>query len=79
MIRRQNKNITITPEQAEYVKSNYGKMSNSCLAKMLGITYNRTINNLRVMKLHEPKEIGGVVVEMNEYFDVDKFKKYYEY
>jgi len=79
MSRRYQKNITISPEQAEYVKSNYGKMSNAALAKMLGISYNKTISNLKVMELHIPKPYNGIVVVMKDYFDVDKFQKYYTY
>lgn len=78
MPRRYQKNVTITPEQAEYVKANYGKMSNAMLAKMLGISYNKTIQNLRVLKLHTPKPYGGIVVVMKDFFDVDKFSKYYQ-
>lgn len=54
-MRRYQKNITISKEQQDYVKANYGKMSNTSLAKMLGLPYNKTLNNLKVMGLHIPK------------------------
>lgn len=78
--RRIQKNITITPEQVEFARLNYGKMTNAALAKMLGVGYNKTLNNLRIMKLYTPKPYEGKVIEMKGYFfDVDMFGKFYEY
>lgn len=85
MPRRYQKNVTISHEQAEYVKSNYGKMSNAALAKMLGLPYNKTLNNLKVMGLHVSKEKTqrdyhyAKIINFQEYFDVDVFGKFYEY
>jgi len=78
MAHYQQKNITVTPEQVEFLKQNHGKINNATLAKMLGLTYNKTHNNLRVIGLVKPyKETP--VVDFNEYFDIDKFGKLYDY
>lgn len=83
--RRYQRNVTISKEQELFAKANYGKMTNIALAKMLGIGYGKTLNNLKVMGLYEPKGITQLsfnfckVVDMQEYFDVDSFGKYYDY
>lgn len=85
MNRRQQKNVTMSKEQAEYAKANYGKMNISTLSKMLGLSYNKTHSNLKVMGLHVPKQDKpldlniGKVVKMKVYFDENEFFKYYEY
>lgn len=84
MSRRYQRNVTISPEQELFAKANYGKMTNIALAKMLGIGYGKTLNNLKVMGLYEPKGITQLshhfckVIDMQEFFDVDKFGKYYD-
>lgn len=77
--RRYQKNVTITPEQEAFAKANYGKMNNTQLAKMLGLNYGKTLNNLRVMGLYQPNPYNGILVEMKDYFDVDEFGKYYNF
>jgi hypothetical protein len=74
MEKRWQKQITLTPEQREFVESNLGKMDIGSIAKMLGLGYNKVHNNLRLMgkvKLR-PK---AKVVQMKGYFDVDTFYK----
>jgi hypothetical protein len=58
-------------------------MNNAMLAKMLGLTYNKTYNNLKLIGLVKPRK-EAKVVDFKKYFDVDKFckqyyGKYYEY
>lgn len=87
MPRRYQRNVTISKDQEEYARANYGKMTNAHLAKMLGIGYAKALNNLKVMGLYEPKGVSVTqlsfhfckVINMIEYFDVDKFGKYYDY
>ncbi len=74
---RKQKNLTITEEQADYIKSNNGIMSISQLSKMLGLPPNKVQKNRELLGLVKPHE--GIVVEMNQYFDVDKFARYYRY
>ena len=72
-------NITISPEQVEFVKTNFGKINNSELAKMLGLSYNKTHNNLRLLGLVTPRKDTGKVVKMDGYFDEEDFFKHYQY
>lgn len=78
-MRAEQKNLTITKEQQQFLKANHGKMNNAMLAKMLGLTYNKTHNNLRLLGLVEPKKSTAKVVNFKKYFDVDKFGKQYQY
>lgn len=74
------KNITITEEQLELVKKYHKKICNREIAAMIGVTYNKLHNNLRVVGL--VKEHGAKVVDFEKdgLFDVDGFKrKYYNY
>ena len=71
------KNLTITKEQAEYIRNNHSKMSISKLAKQLGLTKNKTHHNMRVMGL--VKERHSQVIKMEGYFDIDEFHKKYKY
>jgi hypothetical protein len=71
------KNLTITKEQAEYIRNNYSKMSISRLAKELGLTKNKTHHNMRVMGLVKGRK--SQAIKMNGYFDIDEFYKKYKY
>jgi len=71
-------NITITPEQVEFVKSNHGTMNIGQLSKMLGLTYNKVHNNMKLMGLVTPRK-EAKVVKMEGYFDMDEFSKHYTY
>lgn len=79
MKRVEQKNLTITVEQQDFLKANHGKMNNAMLAKMLGLTYNKTHNNLRLLGLVEPKKSTAKIVDFNTYFDAEKFFKQYRY
>ena len=71
-------NKTISPEQEEFIKSNFGKMNISALSKMLGLTYNKVHNNMKLMGLCTPRK-QAKVVKMEGYFDMDEFAKHYNY
>lgn len=73
------RNLTVTPEQQEFLKANHGKYNNVELARMLHISYNIVHNNLRLMGLVKTKFQQGKVVTMEGYFDVDSFGKQYIY
>jgi len=71
-------NITLSPDQAEFVKANHGKMNIGTVSKMLGLTYNKVHNNMKLMGLVTPRK-QVKVVKMEGYFDVEKFGEYYNY
>jgi len=73
-------NITLSPEQVEFVKANHGKMNIGKLSKMLGLTYNKVHNNMKLMGLcTQRKSTQAKVVKMEGYFDMDEFAKQYNY
>ncbi len=77
---RLQRNITLTAEQQEFIKSNHGKVNIGTLSKMLGLKYNKVHNNLQLMGLVESRKNTAKVVKMDGYFDVDHFQRtYYEY
>lgn len=69
-------NMTITQEQKEYVEKNFGIMSIGQLTKMLGLTYNKLHNNLRLMGKVKTK---AKVVHIDGCFNEDEFFKNYNY
>lgn len=77
---RPYRNLTISKEQQEFVKANFGKMNISELSKMLGFNYGKVHKNLRLMGLVKTRgEHQAKVVKMAGYFDIDEFAKHYEY
>lgn len=69
--------ITINPEQQELVRLNHGKMNRAALAKLIGESYSKTVNNIRAMGLSKVKKAR--VVKMEGYFDEEEFYKCYRY
>lgn len=88
---RKQKFLTVSNEQAEFIKANAGQMSISKLATMLGISKNICYNNMKVLQLtkhprHKPKykiplneKCKVIDFSRNGYFDIDKFSKLYNY
>ena len=74
---RVQKNVTLTSDQENFIKENYGKMTVGKIAVLLGLTYGRTHKNMRVMGLVRRQK--APVIKMSEYFDIDAFGKYYIY
>lgn len=76
------RNLTINEEQKKFIESNHGSMNISQLSKMLGLTYNKCHNNLKLMGLVTPRK-QAIIVDFNKYFDVDDcfkvYKKYFDY
>lgn len=72
-------NMTISEEQAAFVKANYGKMNIPEISKMLGLTYNKVHNNMKLMGLCTPRKKETPVVNMEDYFNMDEFAKHYNY
>jgi len=71
-------NVSLTPDQVEFVKANKDKMNVGELAKMLGLTYGKVHNNLKVLGLVKRRK--AVVVKMDGYFDVEEFQyRYYNF
>lgn len=79
MEKRWQKNITVTKEQAEYIKTHHGGVSISEISKMLGLTPNKTHNNMRLLGLVSARKNTGKIVKMNGYFDDEEFFKKYKY
>lgn len=75
---RWQKNITLSNEQVDFIKSNLGKMNVREISKILNVGYNKVHKNLRLMgkvKIKNPK-----VIKMDNCFDIDmESKKYYSY
>lgn len=78
MIRYHQKKTTLSEEHLNFLKENVGKMTVGKLSAMLGVTYNKVHNNLRVLGF--VKSNKATVINMNGYFDVDSFqRRYYKY
>ena len=72
---RHQKKITISVEKLDDIFKNFGKMPNSKLAVLIGETYGKLVNNLKVLELIPPKEYDLTVGDENGNFDVDKYFK----
>jgi len=70
-------NITLSDDQIEVIKSEFGKVKNAELAKKIGVTYNKLHNNLRLMKLVVTREDTECHIEGN--FNLREFAKHYKY
>ena len=79
MQKRWQKNLTITKQQADYIKANRANMSISELSKMLGLTTNKVHNNMRLIGLVTPRKNTAKVVAMDGYFDSEAFFEHYKY
>ena len=75
---RRQKNITVTKEQEKILKDNFGKIEYTEIARIAGITLNKAVNNLKVMGLIKQKQ-QAPVVKMQKNFNLNQFKKYYNY
>lgn len=86
---RKQKNITISDAQVELIKANVGKMTIEKLATMLGLPFQKTYNNMKVLKLTKQQkrpyriaidDSGARVIDIgtNGYFDEKKFAKLYQ-
>jgi|GEM_PF-4090137 len=76
---RKQKNITITEEQADYIKSHNGIMSISQLSKMLGLPPNKVQKNRELLGLVK-KQAPIIPLYSDSLFNVDEFqKKFYNY
>jgi hypothetical protein len=69
--------ITITPEQQELIKANHSKMNRAALARLIGESYSKTVNNIRAMGLSKVKKAR--VIQMEGYFNEETFFKEYRY
>lgn len=75
---RRQKNITVNKKQEKILRDNFGKLEYAEIARVAGITLNKTVNNLKVMGLIKQKP-QAPVVKMKTNFDLDEFKKHYNY
>ena len=75
----QQLNYTLDEKQLAYLKENFGKMNIASLAKMIGMNYGKTHNNLRLLGLVGSRNTKAKVVKMEGYFDEESFFKNYNY
>jgi hypothetical protein len=75
---RKQKNITATEAQQKIIKDNFGILQYTEIAKLAGLSYNKTVNNMKLMGLIKKKE-KAIVVKMEGYFDFEEHKKQYKY
>lgn len=75
---RRQKNITVTNYQKKILKDNFGILEYAEIARKAGTTLNKVVNNLKVMGLIKQKP-QAPVIKMKNNFDLDEFKKYYNY
>ncbi len=72
-------NLTLTKDQEEYLLENRGKMPMVEIAKHLKIKIGKLTHNARMLNLtNEPRRITPVF-DLNGYFNVEAFGKYYNY
>lgn len=90
---RVQKNLTISEEQAILLKENVGKMTIDKLAIMLGLPFQKTYNNMKVLKLTKQKlsrrpkykiinNVTTRIIDISThdgFLDMKKFGKLYEY
>lgn len=72
-------NLTISEEHQKYLLENWNNMSLNKLSRELKITPGKLSHNAKVLKLVKDYSHRTPVFELNGYFDVDKFGKYYSY
>ena len=68
---RVQKKLTISVDKLDSIYRNFGKMPNTEIAVLIGETYGKLINNLKVLGLIEGRKI--------QEFDMDEFSKHYKY
>ena len=61
------KNITLTPEQEDFIKSNYRTMTTRQMADHLGLTFSRTWIAKRILGLDSKSESGEPLFNEHEY------------
>ena len=74
---RLQQNITITEDQVKVVKEKFGTVKNHLLAKEIGVNYGKLSSNLRLLGLTKPRT--AKIIQMEGYFDINKFGKHYQY
>lgn len=73
---REQKFITITDDQKRVLTENFGKINIRAIANLIGETYNKTYNNIRLLGWTIPKPVETEVVE---FFDENEFFNHYKY
>ncbi len=75
---RHQKFLTISPDKIPLIKENHGKIKNRDLAKIIGVSYNKLHNNLRILGFVHRRD-GSQPKLSNDYFNVEEFGKHYSY
>lgn len=89
---RKQKYLTVSKEQEQLIRENAGKMTINELSILLGLPFQKTYNNVKLLNLQKgtiirkpkyrtPKDEPCKVIdfETNGYFDETKFAKLYNY
>ncbi len=71
--------LSITEEQKNYLLENRGKISMTQIAKDLNLTIGKLSHNARILNLTNKTNRLAPVIEMDGYFNVDAFGKYYHF
>lgn len=71
-------NITLNDEQIVFVKENFKTMTNIKIAERIGVTYNKLMQNIRLLELGKYKK-PTKIVNIEDYFDIEAFAKSYYY
>ena len=78
---RVQKNITASKREINLLKKMYGKVKFPKLCKIVGISYNKARNNLKLLGIINPKEHQQKKMQLSRhsYFNEKNFFKYYKY
>lgn len=80
MIRRHQKNITLSDSQKEFLLGNFPIKDLKTISKELKLNYGKVHNNARLLGLVKPLQIKEVKIDNgNGYFDEELFFKLYNY
>lgn len=77
MMKRFQKNVTLSIEQEVFLKENFGKLNLGEIAKSIGVTYNKLHNNARVLGM--VKSRGLEMSKGKGTFDEELFFKDYKF
>jgi hypothetical protein len=75
-------NFSITEDQKEFVRQNFGKIGRTDIARKLGISKGKLDGNLRLMRgelKFRKMTIRPKKETSDEYFDINEFAKLYSF
>jgi DNA-binding transcriptional regulator YhcF (GntR family) len=78
-MRRQIRNVTVTKEQADFIKENYKIKTYREMSEELGVHQSKVIQNARVMGLSKEEIKPMNDFDKNGNFDFDRFFECYAF